>query len=95
MKIAFFGSTGNPGRCLLEPLLTRGHEVKIPVRHPVSEQPKAASLSVVRGDVRDMGAVAAEISGQDAVINSIGGDSVRILRFDPTDGVVNQLGHAV
>ncbi len=73
MKIALFGASGNLGRPLVEKALARGHSVIALLRTPAkAELPRSCAL--IAGDVRDAAAVAKALSGQDAVINAVGGE---------------------
>lgn len=72
MKIALIGATGFVGSAVLTELLNRDHAV-----HALARSPEAAAklgsrpmLTVVAADVLDSAAVAATVSGADAVISA-------------------------
>lgn len=75
MKIALFGATGGTGQQALAQALALGHEVKALARHPervVAGSADDAGLTIIQGDVLDVGAVGACIDGVDAVICILG-----------------------
>jgi uncharacterized protein len=75
VKIVIFGGTGEIGRQLLEDALSRGHTVTASVRSPTKLEDISGheQLTVVQGDATDAEAVAAQVAGHDAVINSVSG----------------------
>lgn len=73
MNIALTGATGFLGGAVLERLLAEGHEVRALVRRP---QPDRAGVRWVAGDLADGTALAALVSGADAVIHVAGAVNV-------------------
>jgi putative NADH-flavin reductase len=71
MKIIVFGAGGKTGRLVVTKALAAGHAVTVFV-HTAGQQNRAA-VHVVEGDAEDPVAVRAAVSGQDAVIDTIGG----------------------
>ncbi|WP_029005028.1 NAD(P)-dependent oxidoreductase [Azorhizobium doebereinerae] len=70
MKIAVIGASGNAGACITAELSRRGHQVTAVARDPA----KIATLPGVTakaGDAADPAALAALISGHDAVVSAI------------------------
>lgn len=72
-----FGANGATGHVIVEEALRAGHTVTAAVRDPatfraVPAEIRAAPLSVVRADVRDVDSVRAAVTGQDAVVSAIG-----------------------
>ena len=73
MKILIFGANGKTGRELLAQAAASGHEVTAFVRNPATLDGVEPRPRIVAGDVlRDPGAVAAALRGQDAVISALG-----------------------
>ena len=71
MKVIVFGAGGKTGSLVVDRALTAGHTVTVFV-HDASQQPHSG-VSVVSGDAQDKDAVRSAISGQNAVIDAIGG----------------------
>ncbi|WP_201776621.1 NAD(P)-dependent oxidoreductase [Allosalinactinospora lopnorensis] len=73
MKLAILGATGRTGRHVVEQTLERGHTVTALVRDPAKLDGTAdPRLRIVRTDVMDPEALAAEFSGHEAVVSAIG-----------------------
>lgn len=72
MKLAIFGATGSVGTHLVRQALELGHEVTAFTRNPGGITPPHQNLSIAGGDVRDAGAVASAVAGQDAVLIALG-----------------------
>lgn len=70
MKIALIGATGFVGTHLLEEALQRGHEVTAIVRDPSKIANPADKLTVVKGDVKNVAELAAQLKGNDVVISA-------------------------
>lgn len=73
MRLAIFGATGGTGAHLVEQALAAGHDVTAVARNPARLHVRHDRLSIVRGDVRDPGAVEEAVHRQDAVVSCIGG----------------------
>jgi len=71
VKLAIFGATGRIGGHLLNWAVDAGHDVHVLARNPDPEPPRTG-VTVSRGDVLDPAAVAAVISGADAVLSALG-----------------------
>ena len=71
MKVIVFGAGGKTGALVVDRALAAGHSVTVFV-HDTSQQPRAG-VRVITGDAKDQAAVRNAISGQDAVIDTIGG----------------------
>ncbi|WP_454802242.1 NAD(P)-dependent oxidoreductase [Mucilaginibacter phyllosphaerae] len=69
MKIAVIGATGFVGPELVKEGLLRGYEITAIARN-TDKVEKAAGVTAVAADVNDVDALAAALSGHDAVINS-------------------------
>jgi putative NADH-flavin reductase len=82
MKLAIFGATGTVGVPLVAQALDAGHHVRVLARTPTKVKRAGPSLTVLAGDAKDPEAVAATMSGCDAVISALGGfadsDSIRV-----------------
>ncbi len=71
MKLTIFGATGRIGGHLLNWTVDAGHDVHVLARSPQALRPRDV-LTVTGGDVLDPTAVAAVISGADAVLSAVG-----------------------
>ena len=69
MKIALIGATGFVGAPVLDEALARGHAVVALARDPAKLAPRPG-LTVVKADAYDASAVAAAVTGADAVISA-------------------------
>ncbi|KAA2243223.1 NAD(P)-dependent oxidoreductase [Chitinophaga agrisoli] len=69
-KVALIGASGFVGAHILQELLNRGHQVTAIVRNPEKITTEHPNLVVKKGDVYNEDAVAALVSGMDAVINA-------------------------
>jgi nucleoside-diphosphate-sugar epimerase len=67
--LAITGATGFVGSAVLAEALSQGHQVKALVRR---DQPVRAGVEWVRGDLGDTGALAALVTGADAVVHVAG-----------------------
>ncbi|PTL75274.1 NAD(P)-dependent oxidoreductase [Vitiosangium sp. GDMCC 1.1324] len=72
MKVIVFGATGGTGHAAVQELLDGGHEVTAFSRHADQLGLRSERLRLAPGDARDAGAVERAISGQDAVVVSLG-----------------------
>jgi putative NADH-flavin reductase len=90
MRIIVFGSTGGTGRELLRQSLERGHIVTAFARNPDRiEATGHANLRVIGGDVLNSSAVESAVSGQEAVLITIGAGARRTtVREDGTRIIV-------
>ena len=77
-----FGATGTTGTALLDQALHAGHDVRALARTPAKISRTDRGLTVVAGDAKDPAAVAATVTGCDAVLTALGGfadsDSIRV-----------------
>ncbi|MCU1718232.1 NAD(P)-dependent oxidoreductase [Pseudomonas sp. 5P_3.1_Bac2] len=69
MKFALIGASGFVGAAVLQEALNRGHQVTGIVRHP-EKLPSHPNLTALAGDAYDQDALAAQLSGHDAVIHA-------------------------
>jgi putative NADH-flavin reductase len=76
MKLVVFGATGGTGTKVVERALSAGHDVVAVARRPEAVPPRDR-LVIVQCDVLEAPAVAAAMSGGDAVIATIGPASNR------------------
>ncbi len=72
MKIVVFGANGPTGRLITTQALEAGHAVTAVTRRPDEFPLHGEGLRVIGADVHDPAAVDAAISGQDAVLSSLG-----------------------
>lgn len=71
MRVVVFGAAGGVGRALVAASLAKGYEVTAFVHHRVTDLP--AAVVQVEGDALDPDAVKHAVSGQDAVLDALGG----------------------
>src|SRR5258707_571367 len=71
MKLTIFGASGRIGGQLLSWAVDADHDVQVLARSPQALRPRDG-LTVTGGDVLDPAAVAAVISGADAVLSAVG-----------------------
>jgi uncharacterized protein len=76
MRVVVFGAAGQLGREVVGVLLERGHAVSAAVRRP-PKPALPASIEIRMADALDKSAVCAAIGGVDAVVNVIGGGTLR------------------
>jgi putative NADH-flavin reductase len=69
MKVAIIGATGFVGSAVVTEGILRGYEITAIVRDTAKVQ-KAAGVTAVSTDVYDVDALAAALSGHDAVVNA-------------------------
>jgi putative NADH-flavin reductase len=72
MKLCVFGANGQTGRLLVRQALDEGHVVTAVTRHPGSFPLRHPALRIEAGDVADPAAVEKVVTGQDAVLSSLG-----------------------
>lgn len=72
MNIICFGANGATGRLLVKQALAGGHTVTAFTRHPQAFPIRAGRLQLAGGDVFDLSAVDQAVSGQCAVLSSLG-----------------------
>lgn len=70
MKIALIGATGFVGTHLLEEALERGYEVTAIVRDPSKISNSSEKLTVVKGDINEVDALAAQLKGHDVIVSA-------------------------
>ncbi len=71
MRVLILGASGGVGKHLVQQSLDEGHEVTALVRAATAFV-APASLKVIRGEVLDEGALASALTGQEAVLSSLG-----------------------
>ncbi len=72
MNIIIFGASGGTGREVVKQALEAGHMVTAFVRTPSKINMQHPNLRVVQGDVMDAPAIDQAVTGQDAVISTLG-----------------------
>jgi putative NADH-flavin reductase len=72
MKLVIFGANGPTGQLLTQQALAEGHTVTAITRHPELFSLLHEHLQVMKGDVFDGAAVDAAVTGQDAVLSTLG-----------------------
>jgi putative NADH-flavin reductase len=72
MRLTIFGANGSTGRLLTEQALAAGHTVTAFTRHADEFPIRHERLQVLQGDALDLAAVETAVTGQDAVLSSLG-----------------------
>lgn len=88
MRLVVFGATGSIGRHLVEQALANGHEVTAFSRSGRAATDAEGSLRIQRGDVLVPDAVAQAISGQEAVLCTLGAGLKGRVRAEGTANIV-------
>lgn len=92
MKIIVFGATGSIGRHIVKKALKQGHEVTAFARNPEKLEMVHENLCLISGDVFNFSDVQAAISGQQAVMITLGSPSlIGNLRSAGTANIVNAM----
>jgi putative NADH-flavin reductase len=89
MKIVIFGASGKTGSLLVEEALTSGHEVTAYVRKPESVKSDHINLKVVAGDLSEKDKLRKVITGSDACISTLGGNSLTMHSHEIIRGIDN------
>jgi putative NADH-flavin reductase len=72
MRVTVFGATGGTGRSLIRQALDAGDKVTALAREPRALDEFGDRISVVGGDVLDLGAVAGAVAGSEVVVSALG-----------------------
>ncbi len=72
MNVVIFGANGPTGRLTTQEAVAAGHVVTAVTRHPEAFPLRGEGLRVLRGDVFDPSAVDEAVTGQDAVLSTLG-----------------------
>ncbi|MBL1072823.1 SDR family oxidoreductase [Nocardia sp. 2] len=91
MRIAIFGATGTVGRQVVEQALAQGHEVTALTRSAANLAIAHDRLRIVQGDVLDPNSVERAVSGQDAVIVTLGNGRKGVIRAEGTRTVMEAM----
>ena len=70
MKVAVLGASGRAGSEITKELIARGHTVVAIARNP-EKLPSGEGITPVAGDASDVGKLAEQIKGVDAVISAL------------------------
>jgi len=76
MKIVIFGASGKTGLILVEQALHQGHEVTAYVRRAESIVMKHPKLRIITGNLSNLDKIKQAITGADACISTLGGNSL-------------------
>lgn len=98
MNISIFGATGKTGQQLTQQALDLGHTVTALARTPSKLTIQSDRLTIIQGDVLNQADVDNAVSGQDAVICSLGSNSIGkgTLRTDGTANIIKAMqSHSV
>ena len=77
MKVLVIGATGRTGRLAVQRLLAQGDAVTAFARDPSAVSERHDHLTVVKGDARDRESISHAVRGQDAVLVTFGGRSLK------------------
>jgi putative NADH-flavin reductase len=88
MKITVFGSTGKAGQAVSHQALDRGYAVTAYARNPDKIRFKHEALSVIQGELSNLGQLEEAITGADCVISLLG-PSGNVQDAALSDGVKN------
>ena len=93
ITIALLGATGMVGGFILREALAQGYQVRALARTPQKLDPFKDRISIVKGDARDVSAIAALLRGGDVVISALGpvkadGDAARMLSTTATGHII-------
>ncbi len=88
MNVIVFGATGSVGRLLVAQSLKENHRVTAFARHPENLDLEHRNLVKVAGDVLDPKAVEAALTGQDAVMVTLGAGRRGGVRAEGTKTIV-------
>jgi len=89
MKIVIFGASGKTGSLLVEDALNAGFEVVVYVRKKESVKSKHSNLKIVEGQLNDKEKLKSAISGSDACISTLGGNSLTKHSTEIIQGIDN------
>ena len=93
MKLIVFGATGKIGLEIVKQSLAQEHEVTAFVRDPAKMTLEKDHFRLITGDVFDFAAVVQAVQGQDAVICSLGTNSLgkTTVRSAGTDNIIKAM----
>lgn len=93
MKLVVFGATGKTGIEIVKQSLAAGHEVTAFVRDLAKMPLEDARLQLITGDVFDYAMVAAAVKEQDAIVCSLGTNSLgkTTIRSDGTANIIKAM----
>ncbi len=89
MKIVIFGASGRTGKLLVNNCLEAGHQVIAYVRNEKSIEQKHDNLQIVLGQLSEIEKLRSTISGADACISTLGGNSLTKSSTEFTQGISN------
>lgn len=72
LRVLIIGATGGTGRELVAQALERGYAVTALVRHPSKLNIEHPQLTVMQGDVLDYASIEPAMTGQEAVLSTLG-----------------------
>jgi putative NADH-flavin reductase len=89
MKIVIFGASGKTGKLLTNDCLEAGHQVIAYVRNRSSIEQKHENLRIMVGQLSEIDKLQTIISGADACISTLGGNSLTKTSTEFTQGIDN------
>lgn len=76
MKLTIFGATGRTGQLLVKQALEAGHELTVYVRNSNAIKFQNKNLKVIQGELHEKAKLKDAVSGADACISVLGGNSL-------------------
>lgn len=89
MKLTIFGATGRTGQLLVEQALEKGYELTLFVRNANAITIKNDKLKVIQGELNDKSKLTQAISGADACVSVLGGNSLTKRATAISEGIEN------
>ena len=89
MKVVIFGANGKTGKLLVEQALAKGYQVIAYVRRPESILNDHPKLKIVVGNLNEPLKMMDAITGSDACISALGGESLTKHSFETINGIKN------
>jgi len=89
MKLTIFRATGRTGRLLIQQALVAGHYLTVYVRNPAAINMQDNHLKVVQGELHDKTKLNEAITGSDACISVLGGNSLTKHATTICEGIEN------
>lgn len=95
MKIVIFGANGRVGKLVVREALKRNHDITAVV-HDAPEDMFGDGVRVIKADIHDRNQVSHAISGQDAVISTLGswGTQSKDILYSGMKNIIPSMEHA-
>ncbi|MFZ4583573.1 MAG: NAD(P)-dependent oxidoreductase [Paludibacter sp.] len=89
MKLTIFGATGRTGQLLVKQALDAGHELTLYVRNAKAITIDNNKIKVVQGDLSNTIKLTEAITGADACVSVLGGNSLTKHAYELCNGIEN------